>query len=624
MADTTRKTDDQTAPSKVPQSPVPEPATAPAIKPSDFEDVEAKEIGFGETLLRLFRILWRSDLKKWRGLLLLALFLTVLAKVFSVAAPVLLGDGINSIGTDQSLFVTLVLGYGAARFLSLGLPQLRDAFFVRITQDAMRIIAVEAFGHTQRLGLRFHLTKRTGALNRIIERGSNSIDFLIRFLAFNIAPTLIELALAASVLWTRYGWEMAAVAVSTVAAYAVLTIWLTEVRTRQRRVVNKQDTELKARSSDIMTNFEVVKAFGTEARETRNYDTAIKNFSESFIPLSRSLSALNAGQEFIMNAGLLGVALFAGFAAAGGGLQAGDVTAVVLILLNIYRPLNILGFAWREIKQGMVDMEKLFGLLAMEPEVRDKPEASPLANASGDIVFDDVSFVHEGRTDGIHNFTAHLKGGSFIGIVGPSGAGKSTILKLLFRFFDPQSGTIRVGGEDLRDVTQQSLRQSLGLVPQEVVLFNDTLRYNLAYGVESATDQQILEAADKARLTDFLKRLPEGLDTRVGERGLKLSGGEKQRVGVARVILKQPQILILDEATSALDSATEKEVQLALNAAAEGRTTLAVAHRLSTLRDADTILVLKDGKLVEAGPPATLLESDSLFKSMWERQLTVG
>ncbi len=595
-------------------------------KDRDGIDVTASERArLDRAIVRLSKIFWRQDLRRWRPLIVAAVLLTLLAKGFAVTAPLLIGDAINVIGDAGSfyglpIFVWLLLGYGAARFLSQALPQFRDMFFVPVTQDAVRMIAVEAFGHAQSLSLQFHLTRRAGALNRIMERGAGATEFLLRFLAFTIGPTLIELALAAIVLQQRYGWQFAAISLATVLGYAVFTIIVTEWRTRQRRVLNEADTEVKAQAVDSLTNFEVVKAFGAEERETLRFDQSLRGFSKLFVRSMRSLAWLNTGQEFIMNAGLVAMAMLAAYGAAGGRMSAGDITAVVLILINIYRPLNILGFAWREIKQGMVDMEKLFALLDIKPGVADRLNAQPLANPQGAIRFEDVGFRHEGRQAGLKDINLTIEPGQYVGLVGPSGAGKSTILKLLFRFYDPDGGAIHIGGQDLRDIRQADLRRHLGLVPQDVVLFNDTLRYNLGYARPAASDADILAAADQAQLTQFIGSLPDGLDTRVGERGLKLSGGEKQRVGIARVLLKDPAILILDEATSALDSTTEAEVQRAIDRAATNRTTIAVAHRLSTLAGADMICVLDGGRIVAAGAHTDLLDTSPLYGQMWARQ----
>jgi ATP-binding cassette subfamily B protein len=597
---------------------------------STFDDVAASRASLGTAILRLVRILWRPELARWRPHIALALVVTLVAKVLAVAAPVYLGDAGNRLAEGAGAaqlagpVIILVLAYAGARFLSNGLPYLRDAFFAAVSQDAQRVVAVEAFRHAQNLSLQFHLTRRTGALNRIIERGAAAIDYLLRFLSFNIAPTLIELVLAAAVLGGRYGGEFAVAAVATVAIYVVFTVVVTEWRTRQRRLLNTADTELRAKAIDSLTNFETVKAFAAEERETTRFDRALISYNAIYVKLMRSLAGLNLGQELIMNLGLLSVAVLAVLGAVQGRLGPGDMAAVVLILLNIYRPLNILGWAWREIRQGAIDMEKLFGLFDVKSDVEDAPDAKRLEARGGAVRFEGVSFAHEGRSAGLEDVSFEVAPGSFLGVVGPSGAGKSTILKLLFRFYDPVAGRVTVDGQDVRDLTQTSLRFALGLVPQDVVLFNDTLRVNIGYGDPEADDAQILEAARRAQLADFIASLPEGLDTRVGERGLKLSGGEKQRVGVARAILKDPAILVLDEATSSLDSETEREVQAALAEATKGRTTIAVAHRLSTIARADLILVLEDGRIAELGSHADLVARGGRYAAMWARQVETG
>lgn len=592
----------------------------------DFNEIAAKPQTFLHSFLRMTGVLWRPDLARWRPRMAFALLVTLVAKGFAVISPVWLGEGINKVvagegaGAALPAFVLFFLLFAAARFLSNGLPQLRDAFFSRVTQDANRLIAVEAFSHAQAQPLQFHVTRRAGALQRIIERGAGAMEFMLRFLAFNIGPTLIELVLAAVVIATLYSWKLALVAVATVVAYTVFTVIVTEWRTALRRSMNEADTELRAITTDTLTNFETVKAFAAETREAGRYDDAMQVYNDRYVRTMQSLSVLNAGQEFIMTAGLLVAALFAAFAVSDGAMQAGDITAVIMMLTNIYRPLNILGFAWREIKQGAVDIEKLFDLLDLKPDIADAPDAAGFAPREGEIRFEQVSFAHEGRQSGLDEVSFTAPGGAFVGLVGPSGAGKSTILKLLFRFYDPASGRVLIDGQDLKTLKQDSLRSGLGLVPQEVVLFNDTLRFNLAYARPDASEAEILEAARRAQLGEFLARLPNGLDTKVGERGLKLSGGEKQRVGVARAILLDPWILVLDEATSSLDSETEKDVQAALAEAARGRTTIAVAHRLSTIAGADLILVLDEGRIVERGTHASLLAANGLYASLWRRQ----
>jgi len=605
----------------------------PAMPPDTADDLETKgeAAPFGRSIWRMFTILFRPELKKWRLRIGFAVLLTITAKGLSVLAPVFMGEGINTLTSGEApvrdsvaaagaSFIGFFILFAGARFLSNALPALRDAFFTAVTQDAQRLVAVDAFGHAQHLHLQFHLTRRSGALYRVIERGGSAMEYLLRFLAFNIGPTLIELVMASIVLAALYGIQFSFAAVVTVAVYAAYTIIVTEWRNKQRRAFNEADTQLRGIALDTLSNFETVKSFAAENRETARYDSATREYNRHYVTIMQSLAVLNGGQELIMTAGLLAVAIMAGFGALNGTMQAGDVTAIILMLLNIYRPLNILGWAWREIKQGSVDIEKLFALMDRRSEVLDAPDAVDFVAKTGEIQFENVSFSHEGRTSGLRGVIFSAPGGAFIGVVGPSGAGKSTILKLLFRFYDPAAGRIVIDGQNVSSVKQESLRAALGLVPQEVVLFNDTLRFNLAYAQPDASDAEIMQAADRAQLGDFIASLPDGLETRVGERGLKLSGGEKQRVGVARAILRNPPILILDEATSSLDSGTEEEVQSALKEAARGRTTIAVAHRLSTIANADIILVLDNGEIVESGTHADLVHRNGVYAALWRKQ----
>ncbi|RKQ95315.1 ABCB family ABC transporter ATP-binding protein/permease [Maricaulis maris] len=608
--------------------------------PDNAEDAkQAPKGALGITMWRLFALLASPDMAKWRFRMGVALVLTIIAKLFSVAAPILFGDGINLIvdatggapasggGQGSTLWPGLLttfslafIAYAVARFLSVGAPQLRDAMFAPVSQDAQRLTAVRAFAHVQSLSIGYHQTKRTGALQRIIERGARAVDFLMRFLIFNIAPTLFELTLAAIALSVKYGWEFAVIAVVTIAVYMGLTWSLTEWRVGIRRQMNDADNEASARAVDGLINFETVKAFAAEERESDAYNDAMTRYAGAAAKSQSSLALLNGLQALVMNAGLLAMALTAGWKAYNGVLMAGDVAAVTLVLMNIYQPLNILGWAYREIKQGAVDMERVYETLALKPDVADSADAQPLVLSGGAVRFEDVGFTHDGRSRSLGGVSMDIPAGSFVGICGPSGAGKSTVLRLLFRFYDPEQGRVLIDGQDLRGIAQTSLREALGLVPQDVVLFNDTLRANVIYGKPEASEAEIMAVLERAHLADFVRGLPDGLETRVGERGLKLSGGEKQRVGVARAILKDPAVLILDEATSALDSQTEGEVQAALADAAEGRTTIAVAHRLSTIAGADRIFVLDGGRVAEAGTHDELLARGGLYADMWRRQ----
>ena len=592
----------------------------------DPDMIVGQETGILVSLGRIIKLLMRAELKPWRPIMAVSVLLTLLAKVVAVAAPFLLGHAINlaAAGKDAGgALMTVLLALGAfagARFVSMGLPQLRDAMFSPISQHAQRIVSVDAFSHAHHLSLKFHQTRRTGALNRVIERGASAIDYLLRFLAFNIGPTFVELFLAAIALAAVYDWRLSIVAVVTVLAYMVWTYLMTEWRVKQRRSMNEADTELRAKSIDSLTNFETVKAFAAEDRETQRFDRAMRTYNTRYVTAMRSLALLNAGQEFIMNAGLFVMTGLAGWMVFDGALEVGAIAAVFAVLLNIYRPLNILGWAWREIKQGGVDLEKLYGLMALESDVRDASNARAMKHAEGQVTFEDVSFAHDGRAAGLKNISFDLASGKRLALVGPSGSGKSTLLKLLFRFYDVDAGRVLVDGHDVRDVTQASLRSVLGIVPQDVVLFNDTIRENILYGRPEATQEDLEVAAERAQLLSFIQSLPNGWDTKVGERGVKLSGGEKQRVGIARVILADPAILVLDEATSALDSQTEAAVQKALDEAAKGRTTISVAHRLSTIVNSDTVLVLRDGEIVERGTHAELLEQAGIYADMWSRQ----
>jgi ATP-binding cassette subfamily B protein len=554
-----------------------------------------------------------------------SLALTIGGKLLAVTSPLILADAINRLSRGDTdgflpLFVGLVVLWSGIRLGATALPQVRDAIFAPVSQEAQRRAGAAVFAHVHSLSVQFHATKRTGAVFRTIERGIRAIDFLLRFLGFNIGPTLLELALAALILTLHYSWMFGAMAAAVVAIYAWLTFGITEWRLQHRREMNEADTEASGRAVDSLINFETVKAFAAEERETARFDHALAAYAKAAVRSNTSLVLMNIVQGVVMSIGLAGMVCLAGWMAMQGKMGPGDVTAIIMYMLNIYTPLGFLGFSYREIKQSAIDIEKMFALLDEKPEIADAPGATPLRAGVGEVRFENVSFAHEGRDRSLEHVSFVCPAGKTTAIVGPSGAGKSTVLKLLFRFFDPASGRVTVDGQDVSTVTQTSLRQKLGLVPQDVVLFNDTIRYNIAYGVPEADFERLREAARQAQLLEFIENLPQGWDTRVGERGLKISGGEKQRVGIARVILKDPPILILDEATSSLDSRTEAGVQEALEAASRGRTTIVVAHRLSTIAGADQIVVLKEGRIAEIGRHAELVARGGEYSELWRRQ----
>lgn len=594
---------------------------------ADPDKIESADGGIGVSIGRILQLLLRPELSKWRPVMVLAIILTLGAAVLEVLAPILLGLAVDQLVPNEAgaapgfrpaaMMLAAALG---VQLLARVMPQIRDWLFSPVSQDAQRIICVDAFGHAQSLSLGFHQTRRTGALNRVIERGAGAVDYLIRFLAFNIGPTLVRLLLAAIALAVAYDVFLAVIAVATIAIYVFSTVMITEWRVRQRRRMNEADTKFRGIAVDILTNFETVKSFAAEARETGRFNDAMRNYNHRYVDAVRSMYVLNGTQATVMSLGMLAALILSAWNVMQGSMEVGGLVAVQGLFLALYAPLNILGWAWREIKQGAVDLEKLYGLLGMKPEVADKPDAQVLAKPKGDVAFEAVSFTHDARAVGVSDVSFDLPAGKKIAFVGTSGAGKSTLLKLLFRFYDVLSGRVLVDGQDVRDLTQESLRQALGLVPQDVVLFNETIRSNIGYATPDATEDELRDAARRAQLLDFIESLPDGWDTRVGERGLKLSGGEKQRVGIARVILADPAILVLDEATSALDSATEAAVQEALDEASKGRTTLMVAHRLSTVQNADEIVVLKAGKVIERGTHDTLLAAEGEYADMWARQ----
>ena len=583
-------------------------------------------------LMDLIRLVGRSGAPHLRLRLVVSILLTIAGKALGVLAPLVLGAAVNHLAADQPTGVSIGLGFAGfavgwavVRFLSSASPQLSDVVFAPVRAAAQRTAATETFAHALSLSLDFHQTKRSGALSRTVDRGSRSVDFLLRILAFNLVPTGLELILAAGVLGGAYDWRFAAVAVVVVIVYTVFTFSISNWRIEHRRTMNTADTEAAGQVVDALINYETVKSFGAETRAALGYDRALGAYNEAALKANSSLALLNAVQALIMNVGLGVMAVMAGFEAAAGRMGPGDVTAAVLILISLYAPLNILGFAYREIRQSFIDMEEMLKVTRQTPQVADAPDAIALAKpdegCASELRFEAVGFRHDARANGLEDVSFVAAPGTTTALVGPSGSGKSTIVKLALRLLDPQEGRVLIDGRDVRAVTQESLRAAVALVPQDVALFNDTIRANIGFARPDADEAAIWAAADAAELDDFIRGLPEGMDTRVGERGLKLSGGERQRVGIARALLADPCILILDEATSALDSRTEAAIQKTLRKAKAGRTTLVVAHRLSTIADAEQILVLKAGRIVERGAHHELVARvGGEYAALWKKQ----
>jgi len=583
-------------------------------------------------LADLVRLVGRSGAPQLRLRLAVSILLTLLGKGLGVLAPLVLGAAVNHLASDQPAGVAVGLGFAGfavgwaiVRFLSSAAPQLSDVVFAPVRSAAQRATAAETFAHALNLSLDFHQTKRSGSLSRTVDRGSRAVDFLLRILAFNLVPTGLELILAAGVLGGKYDWRFAAVAVVVVVIYTGFTFAISNWRIEHRRTMNTADSEAAGLAVDALLNYETVKSFGAEARAAEGYDRALGTYNVAALKANTSLAMLNAVQGLIMNVGLGVMAVMAGFEAAAGRMGPGDVTAAVLILISLYAPLNILGFAYREIRQSFIDMEEMLKITRQRPQVADAPHApdlpKPQDDRGGSIAFEAVSFRHDTRTSGLEDVSFVAAPGTTTALVGPSGSGKSTIVKLALRLLDPQGGRVVIDGHDMRDVTQASLRREVALVPQDVALFNDTLRTNIAFARPDADEATIWAAAEAAELAAFIRALPDGMETRVGERGLKLSGGERQRVGLARALLADPCILILDEATSALDSRTEAAIQKTLRKAQAGRTTLVVAHRLSTIADADQILVLKAGRIVERGAHHELVARvGGEYAALWRKQ----
>jgi ATP-binding cassette subfamily B protein len=577
------------------------------------------------TIRTLLPYLWPKGEPGLRLRVVLALACLLIAKVATVYVPILYKRAVDVLAPQDTAAVVvvpvaLILAYGVVRIASAAFAELRDAFFAKVGQRAIRRVALETFGHLNRLSLRFHLDRRTGGVARAIERGTSGIEFLLSFMLFNILPTLLEIALVCGVLWRLYSASFAIVTFVTIAVYIAFTILVTEWRTKFVRIMTETDTEASARVVDALLNYETVKYFGNEEYEAARFDRALRDYERAAVKTKTTLSILNIGQGLVIAIGLTLVMLMAARGAAAGALTVGDFVLVNTYLIQLYQPLNFLGFVYRQIKQSLVDMESMFSLLEENVEIQDAPDARPLEVTRGEVTFDAVAFGYDRDRRILTEISFAVPPGKRVAIVGPSGAGKSTISRLLFRYYDVDGGAIRIDGQDVREVTQASLRAAIGIVPQDTVLFNDTIYHNIAYGRPDATPAEIERAARLARLHDFIVSLPERYETKVGERGLKLSGGEKQRVAIARTLLKDPPILMLDEATSALDTRTEKEIQASLDEVAKGRTTLVIAHRLSTVVDADEIVVLESGRIVERGRHVELLERDGVYAEMWRRQ----
>lgn len=570
------------------------------------------------TIAALLPYLW-----EFKGRVILALSLLVLAKLANVSVPLVLKEIVDALNQPDAILVLpafLLISYGALRLCSTLFGELRDAIFAKVTQRAIRRVANKVFVHLHTLSLRFHLERQTGGVSRDIERGSRGISFLMNFMLFNILPTLLEIGLVLAILFSQYDIWFAIIIILTLLAYIALTLIVTEWRMIFRRTMNTMDSKANTQAIDSLLNYETVKYFGNEAWEARRYDEHLQSWEKAAIRNQTSLASLNAGQSAIIAAGVTLLMFLAAGKVIEGSMSLGDLVLVNAFMLQLYMPLHFLGFVYREIKHSLADMERMFTLLGENKEIQDKPDAQILDSQNATISFNHVNFGYEPNRQILFDVSFNIPAGHNIAIVGQSGSGKSTLARLLFRFYDVQSGCILINHQDIRDVTQQSLRAAMGIVPQDTVLFNDSIYYNIAYGRPDATQEEVHAAAQSAHIHDFIQSLPEKYDTVVGERGLKLSGGEKQRVAIARTILKNPEILIFDEATSALDSKSEKYIQAELKRIAKNRTTLTIAHRLSTIADADQILVMDHGRIIECGNHPQLLAFNGTYAHMWELQ----
>jgi ATP-binding cassette subfamily B protein len=580
------------------------------------------------TIRKVMPYLWPEGETWAKQRVVVAVIALLVAKVVTVGTPFFYKAAVDALAKDAPSpawalgagAIGLTVAYGMARLMSVGFQQIRDAVFSKVGQRALRKLALETFTHIHQLSLRYHITRKTGGLSRIIERGVKGVDFLLRFLLFSIGPLILELVLTGIILAVVFDVWYLVVLVVKITLYVWFTFRVTEWRVRIRKVMNDQDTDANQKAIDSLLNFETVKYFGAERWEADRYDGAMARYEVAATKTNTSLAVLNFGQSLIITAGLVIVMVMAAVGVQNGSLTVGDFVMVNAYMIQITMPLNFLGTVYREIRQALVDMGEMFDLLEQPREVADKPGAKRLEIAGGRLEFDHVVFGYDDARPILKGVTLTVEPGQTVAIVGPSGSGKSTIGRLLFRFYDVKGGALRIDGQDVRDVTQDSLHAAIGVVPQDTVLFNDTIRYNIAYGREGASFEDVQAAARAAKIHDFILGLPDGYDTTVGERGLKLSGGEKQRVGIARTLLKNPPILLLDEATSALDTETERDIQAELRAMGRGRTVLTIAHRLSTIADADRIVVLEAGEIVEEGTHESLLARQGRYYSLWQRQ----
>ncbi|MCF6445414.1 ABC transporter ATP-binding protein/permease [Nereida sp. MMG025] len=594
--------------------------------PKTSSNLNDEQISGWRTIKRVAPYMWPAEHPWVKRRVVAALAVLVMAKVIAVATPQFYKYAVDSLTGEEGATmlaigaIGLTVAYGMARLMTVGFQQLRDVIFARVGQRALRQLALETFTHIHRLSMRYHITRKTGGLSRIIERGVKGVEFLLRFLLFSIGPLILELLMIGVVLAILFDPWYLVVVVVTIALYVWFTFAVTEWRVKIRKVMNDQDTDANQKAIDSLLNFETVKYFGAETREAQRYDGAMQQYEAAALKTSYSLAFLNFGQSLIITSGLVGVMVMAAVGVQNGALTVGDFVMVNAYMIQITMPLNFLGTVYREIRQALIDMGDMFDLLEQPAEVQDKAGAKPLQVKGGEVVLDDIHFGYDAARPILKGVSIHAKAGETVAIVGPSGSGKSTIGRLLFRFYDVGDGALVIDGQDVRDVTQDSLHAQIGVVPQDTVLFNDTILYNIAYGRPEASRAEIEGAAKAAKIHDFIMGLPEGYETTVGERGLKLSGGEKQRVGIARTLLKDPPILLLDEATSALDSETERDIQDALQGLGQGRTVFTIAHRLSTITAADQIIVLENGVITERGTFDALLERGGRFSDMWHRQ----